>query len=204
MSTRASLCNFTFSDGRRCRTPLSSDHPRLCRFHARKEAQAHAAANLGRDVGYFFSGRYLSAGDLNSALARLFADVAAGNVNPRTATTLAYLGQTLLQSIHLSQEEYINAFGTDSWRGAVYNSALCNEDHINGIRREKVHPSLNEDLYEMQEDEEEDQDGDEDKEEEENENASPVPETGEESLLDAVLEKLDSIPKSASKKDHSK
>ncbi len=39
---RASLCTFTFADGRRCRTPLSSSHPRLCFDHARKEAQAHA------------------------------------------------------------------------------------------------------------------------------------------------------------------
>jgi hypothetical protein len=40
---RASLCSFTFADGRRCRTPLSSRHPRLCFDHARKEAKAHPA-----------------------------------------------------------------------------------------------------------------------------------------------------------------
>jgi len=37
---RASLCTFTFADGRRCRMPLSSRHPRLCFDHARKKAKA--------------------------------------------------------------------------------------------------------------------------------------------------------------------
>jgi hypothetical protein len=45
-----------------------------------------------------------------------------GQVKPKTATTLAYLGQTLLQSIQLAQHEYINAFGTDSWRQTVRSS----------------------------------------------------------------------------------
>ena len=31
----ASLCSFTFADGRLCRTPRSA-HPYLCAFHARK------------------------------------------------------------------------------------------------------------------------------------------------------------------------
>ena len=53
---RAFLCSFTFSDGRRCRTPRSVKHPHLCYFHARKEAQSLAAEDLGRDITYFFSG----------------------------------------------------------------------------------------------------------------------------------------------------
>src|SRR5712692_8706218 len=97
---RLTLCTFTFADGRRCRTPRQPavagqpGHPHLCFFHARKEAQARAADQVGRDVSGFLSGSYLSACDLNSALARLFAAVAQGNIKPRTAATLAYLGQT--------------------------------------------------------------------------------------------------------------
>ncbi len=60
---RASLCSFTFADGRQCRTPRFSGHPRLCCFHARKEAQAQAADSLGPDISYRFSGSYLSACD---------------------------------------------------------------------------------------------------------------------------------------------
>jgi hypothetical protein len=125
---RLTLCTFTFSDGRKCRTPRQPavagqpGHPHLCFFHARKEAQARAADEAGRDVSSFLSGSYLSACDLSSALGRLFAAVAQGHVKPRTAATLAYLGQTLVQTIPIAQDEYINAFGTDGWREAVRSS----------------------------------------------------------------------------------
>ncbi len=65
---RVSLCSFTFSDGRRCRTPRTSKNPHFCFDHAQKEARARAAQSLGSDLAYFFSGDYLSACDLSSAL----------------------------------------------------------------------------------------------------------------------------------------
>jgi hypothetical protein len=120
---RVSLCTFTFADGRRCRTPRHSGHPQLCYFHARKEAQALAAEQAGRDISVCLSsGRYLSACNLSIALGRLFSAVAQGHIKPKTAKTLAYLGQTLLQTIRLAQHEYINAFDTDAWRSAVRSS----------------------------------------------------------------------------------
>jgi hypothetical protein len=128
---RAKLCSFTFADGRRCRTPRSDAHPYFCYVHARKEAQARAGEKLGEDISYFFSAGYLSACDLNSALACLFAAVVRGQVKPRTASTLAYLGQTLLQSIQLAQNEYINACGTSAWRAAVESSVDDNYAHRN-------------------------------------------------------------------------
>jgi hypothetical protein len=119
---RSCLCSFTFADGRRCRTPRSAGHPHLCFFHARREAQSLAAEQAGRDISSFLSNSYLSACDLSSALGRLFSAVAQGQVKPKTASTLAYLGQTLLQSIQLAEHEYINAFSTDSWRKTVRSS----------------------------------------------------------------------------------
>ncbi|HEV1993766.1 MAG TPA: hypothetical protein VGR03_05500 [Candidatus Acidoferrum sp.] len=125
---RTRLCVFTFADGRKCRTPRQPavagqpGHPHLCFYHARKEAQARAADQVGREISSSLTSSYLSACDLNSALARLFAAVAQGHVKPRTAATLAYLGQTLVQTIPLAQDEYINAFGTDGWREAVRSS----------------------------------------------------------------------------------
>jgi hypothetical protein len=119
---RSSLCAFTFADGRRCRTTRQSAHSQLCCFHARKEAQARAAEEIGQDISSFLSGSYLSACDLSSALGRLFTAVAQGQVEPRTAATLAYLGQTLVQSIWLAEQEYIEAFGTDFWRKTVRSS----------------------------------------------------------------------------------
>src|SRR5216684_7266677 len=67
---RVSLCSFTFSDGRRCRTPRTRNNPRFCAYHAQKEARARTAQKLGKDLAYFFSGDYLSACDLSTALAR--------------------------------------------------------------------------------------------------------------------------------------
>jgi len=115
---RSSLCSFTFADGRQCRTPRAA-HPYLCAFHARKDAQALAGEAAGEEIAYHLSGSYVSACDLNSALGRLFSAVAQGHVKPKTATTLAYLGQTLVQNLHLAQDEYINAFGTNYWRETV-------------------------------------------------------------------------------------
>lgn len=126
---RVSLCSFTFSDGRRCRTPRIGNHPHFCFYHAQKEARARAAETLGKDLAYFFSGDYLSACDLSTALARLIPAVVRGDVRPKTAHTVAYLVQTLMQAIHISQHEYINAFGTDGWRKSVRNSVKGNYDY---------------------------------------------------------------------------
>jgi hypothetical protein len=48
-----SLCSFTFSDGRRCRTPRTGKHPRFCFYHAQKEARVRTAEELGKDLAYF-------------------------------------------------------------------------------------------------------------------------------------------------------
>ena len=127
---RKSLCRFTFADGRQCRTPRSPNHPHLCSDHARKDSQARAADKLARELSYFFSGPYLSACDLSAALGRLMAGVARGDIKPRSARTLAYLAQTLVQTIHLAQDEYINAFETDGWRRAVRNSVRGNHSYL--------------------------------------------------------------------------
>lgn len=116
---RASLCSFTFADGRRCRTPHSARH-HFCTFHARKEAQAAAVQQIGRDPST--AGRYVSACDLSSALGKLHSEIAQGQVSRRTAKVLAYLSQTLAQTIPLAQQEYVNAFGAASWQQLVRGS----------------------------------------------------------------------------------
>ena len=127
---RISLCLFSFTDGRRCRTPRISSHPHFCFYHAQKESQSQAAEQLSQDLAYFFSGDYLSACDLSTALSRLIPAVIRGEIKPRLARTVAYMFQTLLQSTHLAQHEYINAFGTDGWRQAVHSSVNANQDYL--------------------------------------------------------------------------
>jgi hypothetical protein len=50
-------------------------------------------------------------------------------MKPKAASTLAYLGQTMVQTLHLAENEYINAFGTDSWREAIRTSHEQSADH---------------------------------------------------------------------------
>jgi hypothetical protein len=119
---RASLCTFTFADGRRCRSPRSSGHPHLCYSHALKQSQASAGVAIGNRILNRLSGSYLSACDLTNALGQIFSGVAQGSIKRKTAGTLAYLGQTMVNSIQLAQDEYINAFGTNQWRNTIYSS----------------------------------------------------------------------------------
>ena len=122
--------HFLTAHGRRCRTPRRVGHPYLCAFHARKEAQALAGQKAGQEIAYHLSGAYVSACDLSSALGRLFSAVAQGQIKPKTASTLTYLGQTLVQNLHLAQNEYIQAFGTDSWRETIRTSHNQSADHL--------------------------------------------------------------------------
>jgi len=124
---RVSLCRFTFDDGRRCRTPRVSTSPHFCFYHAQKEAQFRANESIADDLDYFFSGDYLSANDLNTALRRVFVAVARGDLKPRAARTLAYLAQTMLQTLHLAQNEFITACGEKDWRNTVVESMNTNQ-----------------------------------------------------------------------------
>jgi hypothetical protein len=127
---RVSLCLFSFTDGRLCRTPRTGNHPHFCFYHAKKETRAQAAEKLAKDLTYFFSGDYLSACDLNTALGRLIPATIRGEIKPRLARTIAYMFQTLMQSTRFAQHEYINAFGTDGWRDAISTSVNANHDYL--------------------------------------------------------------------------
>ena len=117
-----SLCSFTFADGRRCRAPRHSPGSQFCEPHARQEALAQAASELSQDIAACFSGEYVSACNLSAVIARLFLAVVQGDIKPKTARTLAYLAQTLLQTIHLAEHEYVEAFCSDTWRHAIRSS----------------------------------------------------------------------------------
>jgi hypothetical protein len=126
---RVSLCMFSFADGRRCRTPRLRNHPHFCYYHAEKEARARAKQSLGTDLARYFSGQYLSACDLSTALGCLIPAVVRGDVKPKVARTVAYMAQTLLQSIHISQHEYCEAFSPDTWRNSIRTSVKSNHNY---------------------------------------------------------------------------
>jgi hypothetical protein len=117
-----------------CRRPPLPHSPRRApvplRVPRRKDAQALAGEAAGKDIAYHLSGSFVSACDLRTALGRLFSAVAQGQVKPKTASTLAYLGQTLVQTLHIAQDEYINAYGTNSWRESIRISHQQSIDHF--------------------------------------------------------------------------
>lgn len=80
-----------------------------------KDAAARAAQQFDqqfdREIVSDLSSEYTSACDLTPALRRFFAAVARGQAKPKAANTLAYLGQIMVQSIHLAQNQCIKAFG---------------------------------------------------------------------------------------------
>jgi len=149
---RVSLCLFTYADGRRCRLPrasksssrISTGAPHagappsfseggsshFCHYHAKKESRAATADNLAKDLAAFFSGHTVSANDLTTALARLLPAVVRGDIKPRAARTIAYMAQTLLQSIHLSQSEFKDAFGSDALRKSIRTGITSNHNRL--------------------------------------------------------------------------
>jgi hypothetical protein len=60
--------------------------------------------------------------NLSAALARVFRAVARGEIKPKTAATLAYVGQTLIQALPIAEHEYSESFSDNSWRSAVRSS----------------------------------------------------------------------------------
>ncbi|HMD38384.1 MAG TPA: hypothetical protein VKH15_03835 [Candidatus Acidoferrum sp.] len=127
---RVSLCMFAYADGRRCRTPRISTHPHFCYDHAQKESRVATADKLANDLAAFFSGHYISANDLSTALARLLPAVVRGDIKPRTARTVAYMAQTLLQSIHHAQSEFQDSFGPDNYRKSIRSGITSNHTRL--------------------------------------------------------------------------
>src|SRR5580693_6256243 len=120
---RASLCSFTFADGRCCRIPRRNGHY-LCTFHARREAKIFAGEKVGEEIARYLSGEHVPAGDLCSALGRLFAAVAQGQVEPKTIAALAHLGRSLVQALHVTQEECALAAGPASGETVIVRGTL--------------------------------------------------------------------------------
>jgi hypothetical protein len=126
---RANLCRFTFANGKSCRMLLSPSHTYLCTYHARKESQSLAAERVGRSLAASLSHNYITACDLTAAMSQLFGAIAQGHLKPKTANTLAYVGQTIAQTLRLSQQEFISAYGAQAWRAAIRDALTATHSH---------------------------------------------------------------------------
>lgn len=91
-------CQRQFADGRQCRMLRLKDHPSLCPFHAREEQQRLETEKLAAELASL-SGKLNTATDINHILGKVFTALAHNRISARNATTLAYIGQLLLQSL---------------------------------------------------------------------------------------------------------
>jgi hypothetical protein len=104
-------CEFTFVDGRRCKTPRACNEPHYCYFHAQQENERLDGAEAREDLSSRFRSDYVSACSLGASLVRLYDAIARGNLNPKTASNLIYLSQVMLQTIPLAAAEFRTSFG---------------------------------------------------------------------------------------------
>jgi hypothetical protein len=107
-------CLFADARGHQCRMLRLDTHPALCVFHARQEQQLLDAGRVAAELASL-SGEFKTANDVNHALGKLFAVVAANRMPARSAAVLAYIGQLLLQSLPRVKSEYERGNGMAAW-----------------------------------------------------------------------------------------
>ncbi len=127
-NARELLCTFTFSDGRRCKMPSYFTEPDLCYFHALKFQKQVKAERAGNQIAKFLNTDFVTACDLSNTFATLFCATAQGYIKPKTAATLAYLGQLMLQTHIHAKQEFQEAFDEDSWQNAILKSFPDDDD----------------------------------------------------------------------------
>src|SRR5579863_8756800 len=117
LNSSASRCQFTFSDGRQCKTPPMQ----LCVHHASKQkrgakrvSDASALEALCSDLTTTTS--------INRALAQTFLLMAQGRISRKDAVAFGYLSQLLLQSVSGVRAEYVAANGYRQWENKLKSS----------------------------------------------------------------------------------
>ncbi len=142
-------CQFSFADGRRCRSQRCQAHPALCTAHARAHIQPQ---DLATDLAPL-SGEFRTATDVNHALGKLFCLLAQNRIPRRNAVALGYLAQLLLQTLPDVREELTDCLGDEAWDETL-KSALGEAQTEDGAEH-KTEAEENETEDETQDDQEE-------------------------------------------------
>jgi len=114
-SDASSLCQFSFADGRSCRMLLQPGHPTLCVFHARAERQILESDRLGSELADTFTGKFMTATDINFALGKLYQAIAQNRIPPRNAANLAFVAKLLLLSLDKLKQEFRFKYEFEQW-----------------------------------------------------------------------------------------
>lgn len=124
------LCQFPFSDGRRCRMLRHFNHPKLCVFHARAEAQLLETEHLGTQLAQTISGDFMSATDINFAMGRLYEAVAQERIPIRNANALARIGRIMLGTVPLVKKEFPFSYTFDQWNNMLEGTSPLSPAHL--------------------------------------------------------------------------
>src|SRR5438105_2024394 len=119
-------CEFTFSDGRRCR----SQHAQFCLHHSstkQRDCDAEAAPDAALVGLVALCGDLTTATNINQALAQVFLLTAQGRIPQKQAVTFGYLSQLLLQTVPGIRSEYVSAHGYRAWEQRLKSSLEANQ-----------------------------------------------------------------------------
>jgi hypothetical protein len=114
-SDESTLCQFSFADGRTCRMLRQPGHPTLCVFHARAERQILESDRLGSELAATFTGKFMTATDINFALGKLYQAIAQNRIPPRNAANLAFVAKLLLLSLDKLNNEFRFEYEFEQW-----------------------------------------------------------------------------------------
>ena len=123
LNVSASRCQFTFADGRQCKTPpmqLCVHHASKQQWGAKRVSDASALEALCADL--------TNATSINRALAQTFLLMAQGHISRKDAVAFGYLSQLLLQSVSGVRAEYVAANGYRQWENKLKTSLTPNAD----------------------------------------------------------------------------
>src|SRR6266566_5155480 len=119
-----SCCQFTFSDGRRCR----NERAQLCVHHASKRARDSGAEGAPDAALEGLCSDLTTATNINRALAQTFLLLAQGRISQKQAVAFGYLTQLLLQTVAGVRAEYVSAFGYRQWEQKLKSTLALRED----------------------------------------------------------------------------
>jgi len=112
-----SRCQFTFADGRQCKTPPVQ----LCVHHAPKQTRGPKSALNAPELEALCSDLTTTT-SINRALAQTFLLMAQGRISRKDAVAFGYLSQLLLQSVSGVRAEYVAANGYRQWENKLKSS----------------------------------------------------------------------------------
>jgi hypothetical protein len=124
----SSRCDFTFSDGRQCR----SQRAQFCVHHAPIPSGSASRENnvIGGPLSSLepLCADLTTATNINRALAQTFLLMAQGRISRKDAVAFGYLSQLLLQTVPGIRSEFVSAFGYRKWETRLRHSLDPNSD----------------------------------------------------------------------------